>query len=86
MSFGNQGKLFFVFFHKDEFKNSNIDVFLILHDSRVLSNPFSKKKLEIETNFKFKYEKMQYRKFKCFCFLCCRIFLLNIVIDYCLLC
>ena len=37
MSFGHQGKLSFVFFHKDEFNSSDIHVFPILHDSRILS-------------------------------------------------
>ena len=38
MSFRDQGKLSFIFFHKDEFNNSNIHVFLILNGSGVLSN------------------------------------------------
>ena len=43
MSLEQQGKVPFVFSHKDKFINSNIDMLPILNDSRVLSNHLSKK-------------------------------------------
>ena len=43
MNFGLQGKLSFVFFHKDKLNNSKIYVFSILHDFRILSNRSNKK-------------------------------------------
>ena len=58
MSFRHQGELSFVFFHKNEFNNSNIHVF----PSRMILGIRSllyQKKLEIETTFKFECEKIQ---------------------------
>ena len=46
MSFKHQDKLSFVFLHKDELNNSDIHLFPILHESRVLSNYFIKKALK----------------------------------------
>ena len=70
MSDRSKNDLFsFIFSHTDEFNNSSIHSFPILYDSRVLSNLFIKKKLEIETTFKFEYGKIQYTKFECFLFL-----------------
>ena len=66
MSFGNQGKLSFVFFHEDELDNCNIHVFSILHDSDYLMT--LSKNLKTETTFKSECEKIQYAKFECFSF------------------
>ena len=58
MSFRHQGELSFVFFHKNEFNNSNIHVF----PSRMILGIRSllyQKKLEIETTFKFECEEIQ---------------------------
>ena len=59
MSFRHQGELSFVFFHKNEFNNSNIHVFPSRMILGIRSLLCQKKKLEIETNVKFECEGIQ---------------------------